>query len=600
MLINHSFQDKSIQKDVPDAGFLLTNKKGGFANFGVNTKYRGVFFRLRDEVYKIIDDIRIKGQISEIHNGFWHVSRKRGDNTEKFFMPHGMDCFVYELENESTVDVLFDVKKAYDSRVWGRNYRVWQEDDALFVEFKKFTDKREDDSEGEMEFQFTIAILGKFSDVEILDRWEHMLYTADAQRHSGPYDRHVYNGFKARAKQLFFSFGETKEDALKNCQHIKKKLSHYRSLQEKYSGLMFKKAKDDKTQLALKAATEALDSLLVHDDIYAGLPWFFQFWGRDTFISLKALMLDNEFSMAKKVLLKYLEHIEEDGLVPNRVPPSGIQSIDASGWFFTRWQNFFTLLGEEKTIQHYFSKGEVELVITRLKSSMNQIFKNYTVDSLAVNNAQETWMDTNIGDGRAGKRIEIQALRFRLYTFLAHHSDKNFFDDLAARLKTKIKEVFWTGTYLKDGADDPTIRPNIFIAAYLAPELLSKEEWIACFDHILPKLWLDWGGLSTIDKEDPRFRERSTGENPESYHHGDSWYWINNLAALVLTRLDYVRYQHTIEKIVEASCEDILFKGYVGCHSEISSAVEQKAEGCLNQAWSNAFFIELIEELNKR
>ena len=52
-----------------------------------------------------------------------------------------------------------------------------------------------------------------------------------------------------------------------------------------------------------------------------------------------------------------------------------------------------------------------------------------------------------------------------------------------------------------------------------------------------------------------------------------------------------------IEKISAASTTDILWKGAIGCASELSSASSQKAEGCLNQAWSNATFIELMNVL---
>ncbi len=48
---------------------------------------------------------------------------------------------------------------------------------------------------------------------------------------------------------------------------------------------------------------------------------------------------------------------------------------------------------------------------------------------------------------------------------------------------------------------------------------------------------------------------------------------------------------------MEASREEILFMGAVGCHGEVSSASELRSEGCVNQAWSNALYIEAKREI---
>ena len=88
-----------------------------------------------------------------------------------------------------------------------------------------------------------------------------------------------------------------------------------------------------------------------------------------------------------------------------------------------------------------------------------------------------------------------------------------------------------------------------------------------------------------------------TGQGGESYHHGDSWFWLNSLAALSLHRIDKKRFKGNIEKIVHASAQEILWSGALGCHAELSSAKKLESRGCFNQAWSNAMFIELIDEI---
>ena len=178
-------------------------------------------------------------------------------------------------------------------------------------------------------------------------------------------------------------------------------------------------------------------------------------------------------------------------------------------------------------------------------------------------------------------------------------TNNRIYRELEDNLKKEVRDKFWNKKCLADGLDDFTIRPNVFIAYYMYPELLTNKEWITCFDNALKSLWNDWGGVSTIDKNNPLFRPEHTGEINESYHNGDSWFWINNLAAITLYRLDKKRYKKYIYKILEASTKEILWHGAIGHHAELSSSCGLRSEGCLAQAWSAAMYIELINEIYK-
>jgi len=603
MLVSHVLDDKRVQKDVADAGFLLTNKHSGYLNLGIATRYRGLFFRLHGEIIKIIDDIRIQGEVTELRNTFWGIIRSRWDAHELFFMPFSDGSMAYELSSEQDIEILFDVKKAYDNRVWGRNYHIWQEEDKVIIEFIKKTDSKEDNSHDAEEYRAYICIHHEGT-VEMPNEWEQQHYYYDAERKSFPAERHVFKGLKIRSSKLFIAASERKEDAVRLCRNLTYNFTKFKNVQKEYAKVSVKDITDTKLSLAAKCASDALSDLVVNESsnahLYAGLPWFFQYWSRDTFISLKALIIDKEYSLVKKILMMYLKYFEEDGLLPNRIPGSSIKAMDAIGWYFQRWKDFLDVLKEERVTNKYLKKSELTFITKMLENSLDKVFKHYTRDNYALNADQETWMDSLYrGSGRGGIRIEIQALRIAMYETLAMLTERNIYSDMARKLRKKVKTEFWNGRYLKDGLTDETIRPNVFIAAYLCPELLTQEEWVRCFDHVLPKLWLEWGGLSTIDKEHADFHPSSTGEDPSSYHRGDSWFWINNLAAIVLCRTDKGKYKSFIDKIIGASSEDILFNGYIGCHSETSSASLQRAEGCLSQAWSNAMFIELIEEITK-
>jgi glycogen debranching enzyme len=210
---------------------------------------------------------------------------------------------------------------------------------------------------------------------------------------------------------------------------------------------------------------------------------------------------------------------------------------------------------------------------------------------------------------RDGARIEIQALRLCLYKLArklnADIKKKSYYYRAEQKLKNKVREEFWDGEILADGIYpktlevDSTIRPNIFLTAYLYPELLSRKEWKTCFDNAINKLWLSWGGFATIDKNNPGYYPYSTGENPSSYHQGDSWYFVNNLAAITLFRLDKDKYKNYIEEILAASVDDLLWFNTLAASSEISAAEENSHKGCFNQAWSAATYMEMISEMQK-
>ena len=50
-------------------------------------------------------------------------------------------------------------------------------------------------------------------------------------------------------------------------------------------------------------------------------------------------------------------------------------------------------------------------------------------------------------------------------------------------------------------------------------------------------------------------------------------------------------------QILDASAKDILDLGLAGCASEVSSANDQRAEGCMAQAWSVGTYIEAMGEI---
>ncbi len=607
MKISHVFGKKRIEENkAGNVAFMLTNKTGGYSLFFGNsvTKYNGAFFRL-SRMYRVIENISLvdKANVSEITNKLYMAERVKEGIKEGFFMPHNYNSLVYELNKEHEFEVFLDIKEAYDNRSLGRIYGISEENGLIIVKFTKKTDVKEDKTHGEEEYSAYLAIRTDSGNYKKNEKWELRKYPLDKKRNTS-FERHVYNAITIKAKKAVFSFAENREAAVREANYA---YENSEMLKKKQKGYYSRFREDD---FPLFCAKSSLDNLItaINDNlgIYAGLPWFFQFWTRDEAISLKAAMLIKRREIAKKIAKRQAMNILDDGRIPNIVlgsftsitgnaPPAA--SCDGVGWAFRRIMDIIGMRKKE------FSKEEKKIIAGQLELSIARLRENYEKEGLIMNNELETWMDTNAENGedkRAGARIEIQALQLSMYKLAYQLTKKKEYKKLEEWLRNKVREKFWNGRILADGLEDFTIRPNIFLACYIYPELLTREEWEMCFDNSIPRLWLDWGGLSTIDKSHPLFRSEQTGEAPWSYHRGDSWFWINNLAAIVMHRINKEKFESYIKKIVEASREDILWKGIIGAHSELSSAKEQRAEGCLNQAWSSAMFVEMMEELREK
>ena len=479
-----------------------------------------------------------------------------------------------------------------------------------------------------------------------IDRWIERHYSYDEERKSPPYKRYVYCALRLAGSRFVFSMSKNKNDAIKECEHVFNNIHEIKN-KEKEDFLNLLKSESIKKissngkisreiKIAYINAFNSLNNLVVNQKanygLFAGLPWFFQFWARDTLISLKAISKINK-ELAEKILFDYLNKINDDGRLQNLVGQQNSKNLgnaDAHGWLFLRCKEAIEKINKNKDIINLIKKSmksikqntnlrikeymkKCNLIVRKkeneyhktlyeiesaLEKSMNGLLKHHTKAGFEVNDKLETWMDTEFeNDSRSGIRLEIQALRLSMYKLMFEITQNQKYKVFENILKMKVKDKFWNGKILADGLNDSKIRPNIFIAAYAYPELLTNKEWETCFENALKKLWLDFGGLSTIDKNNTLFTEASTGENTKSYHRGDSWFWINNIGALTLNRINKNKFKKQIQKIIDASTEEILWKGCIGCHAELSSAKQLESKGCFNQAWGNAMYIELIDEV---
>ncbi|MBL7056416.1 hypothetical protein ISS07_05880 [Candidatus Woesearchaeota archaeon] len=594
--VTHCTGSSCISKNIKNrTSFILTNNQGSYTHFSdkPRSKYQGFFYFDNFKMFKTIENISIvgSGNLTEIKNNFFNIERAYPKIKETFSMFNSHNSLAYELDKENNIDIALDVKESYDSREWGRSYKISKEKNVVVIEFTKETNYREDNVHGKKEYQIYLAIKSNKKEYKEISNWKERTYELDQERNSLPYTRHVFGALRLNGNKFVFSVSKNKKKAIEECQSIYNNLKSLKNKQKQYfqdeiikkNKKIISKIKNKEKKFSIISAMNSLDNLTISMDkekyILAGLPWFFQNWARDELISLKGLMQMNKFSDAKKIMDRDLKNVKEDGTILNN-NLGGIKSADSIGWMFKRIQDY-SLSGNFKDKN-------------KLKKIVDVLIKHHTVNHLEPTNSKETWMDSI---PREGARIEIQALRLKIYEVLHSLTKNKTYQALEESSRKNVLEKFWNGKYLNDGLEDKTIRPNIFVSYYIYPKLLTKKDWEICFENSLQSSYLVWGGISTIDKKNQLFHKNHSGEIPDSYHNGDSWFWINNLAAMCLHDNNQTKFKKYITKILEASCQELLWSGAIGHHSELSSASNLKSEGCLMQAWSSAMLIELINKI---
>jgi len=279
--------------------------------------------------------------------------------------------------------------------------------------------------------------------------------------------------------------------------------------------------------------------------IVAGFPWFTD-WGRDTFISMRGLLLaSGRHDDAEAILLAWAGALSE-GMLPNRFPDSGgtpeYNAVDASLWFVVAVHDYLA------------TNHACDATRDALQHAVDAILDGYTRgtrfaiaadhDGLlraGVPGVQLTWMDAKAGDWvvtpRIGKPVEVQALWINALRIAAQWDSR--WDEPAAHASIAFQHRFIDPSTcaLFDvvdvdhvaGAVDRSIRPNqIFTVGGLPFSLLEGKVARAVVEqvetHLLTPL-----GLRTLAPSDPAYRGRYSGaplERDGAYHQGTVWPWL--------------------------------------------------------------------------
>jgi glycogen debranching enzyme len=576
--------------------YILTNKVGSFYLWSNEpySKFCGLFFKINEDFVKCIETIEINSPIKNTKNIQHSIINKRDSLIETISLNKNKNIITYDLSKKTDITLTLDVHKANDFDDFERDYSLKTEQDCIIIEYTKKKIK------SNKEYEYYIAIKSDNLNYKEIKEFVKREYSYDKFRNSNC-ERYVFKCLSLNASIFTLSMSDNKDNAIKNAlEEYKLKRSSKKILESKtnYDKLI------NATSKIKKIYSECcynMDKLITNNGIYAGLPWFFQEWTRDELISLKYIMLKSEYDKVKDILFKYYNINMTDGRLPAILPNQGNKSADSIGWLAFRTLEFIEILKNNKLHEKYFNNVEINKIkdffINVAEFHVNNYFKN----ELIYSEKDETWMDTTYkDDARDGFCIEIQTLCLRIFEIAYILSNDEKFNNYKNKLIENIKSKFLVNGNLIDRLElnmkpDNRIRPNIFIAYYTYPELLSKKEWENTFDKTLEKTWLEWGGIASIAIDDELFLEEHTGENNKSYHRGDSWYYINCIAAISMYKLNNKKYNDKINKIINACCKEVMNNGVIGALAEVSSAKQLSGYGCLSQAWSNTLFIELIK-----
>jgi glycogen debranching enzyme len=547
-------------------------------------------------LFKTVDSIKIDAEDKAIINCFSHYERQTDKGLIKYALKK--NGLLLDINTKAEILLSLDMREIFDFDDKGRIYSISEERGCIIIEYKKYFEYELKT----LNYTRYLAIKTDIREYDKICKWTEETFKEDESRKSSPWKLFTFDSIKfncTKKSRLAISFSDNRNDAVQKANDL--------FLEQNGNGFEMKKVDSTlENAFAYNCAIKSMEDLYVKfeaaEGFYAGLPWFFQFWTRDEAISLKSMILLEKFDLAKSILLTKIADLADDGRVQNRIPFSELETADGTLWVFRRLLDLILVLQDKKKpLEEYLSKKDLVFISDQLKKTIEGHIKYHSNNMLISNLANETWMDTSYnGDTRAGYRIEIQALFLSVLSFKSIIDSmiygKSQYAELEEKTRIAVKNAFFDKGILKDGKDDSTLRPNIFLAYYIYPKLLSSEEWTAVFDNSLLRLYLPWGGVATIDKTSSLFCPSYTGEDNKSYHRGDSWFFINNIAAVCLFRLNKDRYKNQIEKIISASANDILYKGIIGRPSELSSALIQSADASLFQLWSAATLIELIYE----
>jgi glycogen debranching enzyme len=515
--------------------------------------------------------------------------------------------FIYEIDNfDGSVDIDLDMREFHDFDKWGRNYETYVKGGVFFVKYSKGED-----------YNLYLGIKAVNFSYDLIKEWIKKEYSYSKQRGS-LWEWYIYRLMEFHVdgnKKLIFGAGFSESEVVEQIVLLEEHQKELEKFDEDFikavtKDVDFEKPISQDTQLAYNLSNLAMYKFLNQNfeggGVYAGFPWFIQVWSRDDLICLRSLINRGEMQIVKRRIMYYLQNMDESvGKLKRLMTQKDSEvSVDAMFLLAKRVEDLIFFLEEHEflNLSDILSEGELEFIYEKLNKAFNVFIKedwDHDEELLKVKYA-DSWMDTI----PVNLPLDIQVGLLEYVSVLAvlagtlHKKDEvDKFLDFENVFRLKIRNTYFRNGVLYNEPYEDKHNCNVFLAYYLYPDLFFRNEWEQIFDKAVMELQTDWGGMASLSIKHPEFVEEYSGENNRSYHNGDSWFWINNIAAIALNDINEKKYRGTVNGILLSSTKDILKMGSIGFASEISSFKVQKSEGCFAQAWSSATYIEMIDKL---
>ena len=364
---------------------------------------------------------------------------------------------------------------------------------------------------------------------------------------------------------------------------------------------------------ALDWITITMDELITcqqGNGIYAGLPWFNEYWGRDMFISMPgACLVTGQFDVAKEILKDFAKLQDTDpssetyGRIPNRANLEGIlyNTTDGTPRFVIQALELAQYCGDTEFLADIYPA---------IKTSINASIANYTDEKGYLTHADaDTWMDVKRngipGSPRGNRANDIQALWYgqltagsRIAALMGDTGSAEEWSGLAQTLAANFehdfcdKAGFMVYDHLNtDGSQDIQFRPNQLYCF----DLISDDDFK---QRVTRRSWEElvypWG-VASLAQWDRQFHPQHENwhyyHKDDAYHNGTIWLWNNGIAMQRMIEFGQVDAAWELFKDMNRQA---LHEGAVGSLSENADAHPREGQTWVNrsgtflQAWSNA------------
>ena len=329
--------------------------------------------------------------------------------------------------------------------------------------------------------------------------------------------------------------------------------------------------------------------------LWAGLPWFRDYWCRDIFVSVPGcLLLSGNYREAEEVFHSFIKHQDTNprsmtyGRLPNIYRNSAdiiYNTADATLWFIREVYEFAQFTGSMKFLKETWDAVSLAIECDR----------NLRTDSsgFLLHGDADTWMDTRIfGEKsfspRGNRANDIQVLWFtalscgsRIASLLGKKEEAETWSNAARKVKSSFLAKFYDGTrmadcILKDDSQDFRVRPNqlmlITIPRITGERFISEDAERKITENAVSELLFPYG-ICSLSQNDPFFHPYHDTcdmyHKDAAYHNGTIWSWNAGFTIGSLTGTEHTKLAWQLAKNIS---NQILNKDVAGSISENISA----------------------------